>query len=67
MKYAFDKPTLPSLWLVYAGTHFIQIEVVALKEADILLSKKPRCPLSIKLEMITCEPTFHMCPSEFLW
>jgi hypothetical protein len=44
MKYAFDRPTLPSLWLVQEGTNLTQIEVVALEEAGFLLSEKPRCP-----------------------
>ncbi len=38
MKYAFDRPTLPSLWLVQVGTYFIQIEVVALEEVVVTLA-----------------------------
>jgi hypothetical protein len=45
MKYALDRPTLLSLWLVQEGTNFTQIEVVALKEVGFLLSEKPRYPL----------------------
>jgi hypothetical protein len=45
MKYALDRPTLLSLWLVQEGTNLTQIEVVALKEIGFLLSKKPKCPL----------------------
>jgi hypothetical protein len=44
-KYAFDWPTLPSLWHMQAWTNIIQIEVVALEEAIFLLLEKPRCPL----------------------
>jgi hypothetical protein len=45
MKYAFDKPTLPSLWHVQARIYFIQIEVVLLEEASFLPLEKPRCPI----------------------
>jgi hypothetical protein len=44
-KYALDKPTLPALWHVQEGTNFIQIEMLALEEANLLFWKKPRCPL----------------------
>ncbi len=44
MKYAFDRPTLPSLWLVQEGTNLTQFEVVAWEEAGFLLLEKPRCP-----------------------
>ncbi len=49
MKYALDRPTLPSLWLVQVGTNLTQIEVVALEEVGFLLSKKPRCPFVNKV------------------
>jgi len=44
MKYALDRPALPSLWLVQVGTYFIQIEVVALEEvvATLALGSRPR-------------------------
>jgi hypothetical protein len=42
-KYAFNRPTLPFLWLVQARKNLIQIEVVALEEASFLLVEKPRC------------------------
>jgi len=38
-KYALNRPTLPSLWLVQERIDFTQIEVVALEEAGFLLSK----------------------------
>jgi len=38
MKYALDRPTLPSLWLVQVGTYLIQIEVVALEEVVVTLT-----------------------------
>jgi hypothetical protein len=44
MKYAFDRPTLPSLWLVQEGTNLTQIEVVVLEEVSFLLLEKLRCP-----------------------
>jgi hypothetical protein len=44
MKYALDRKTLPSLWLVQKGTNLTQIEVVALKEVGFLFLEKPRCP-----------------------
>jgi hypothetical protein len=43
-KYAFDRPTLPSLWLVQEGTNLTQIEVLTLEEVGFLFSNKPRCP-----------------------
>jgi len=43
--YSFNKPIIPSLWLVQEGTNLTQIEVVALKEASFLFSKKTICPL----------------------
>jgi hypothetical protein len=43
MKYAFDRPTLPSIWHVQVGTNLIQIEVVALEEAGSLLLEELRC------------------------
>ncbi len=45
MKYALNRPVLPSSWLVQARTNLTQIEVVALEEASFLLSEKPKCPL----------------------
>ncbi len=44
-KYALNRVALPSLWHVQEGTNLTQIEVVALEEANFLLSKKPKCPL----------------------
>ncbi len=44
MEYAFERPTLPSLWTMQEGTNLIQIKMVALEEASFLLSKKPKCP-----------------------
>jgi hypothetical protein len=44
-KYALNRPTLPSLWLVQARIDLTQIEVVALEEDGFLLSKKLICPL----------------------
>jgi hypothetical protein len=38
-KYALNRPTLPSLWLVQERIDFTQIEVVALEEAGFLFSK----------------------------
>jgi hypothetical protein len=43
-KYAFNRPTLLSLWHVQEGTNLIQIEVVALEEASFLLLEKQKCP-----------------------
>jgi hypothetical protein len=43
-KYAFNRPILPSSWLVQARRNLTQIEVVALEEVNFLLSKKPKCP-----------------------
>jgi hypothetical protein len=45
MKYAFNRPTLPSLWHVQVGINFNQTEVVALEEVGFLLLEKPRCLL----------------------
>jgi hypothetical protein len=44
MKYALDRPSLPSLWLVQEGTNLTQIEVVVLEEVSFLLLEKLRCP-----------------------
>ncbi len=44
-KYAFNRPTLPSLWPMQLGKNLTQIEVVALEEVGSLLLEKPRCPL----------------------
>jgi hypothetical protein len=44
-KYALDRPTLPSLWLVQEGTNLTQIEVVALEEVSFLLLEKLIRPL----------------------
>jgi hypothetical protein len=41
-KYAFNRPTLPFLWLVQARKNLIQIEVVALEEASFLLSEETK-------------------------
>jgi hypothetical protein len=43
-KYALDRPTLTSLWLVQEGTNLTQIEVVVLEEVSFLLLEKRRCP-----------------------
>lgn len=43
-KYAFDRPTLLSLWHVQARINLIQIKVLALEEAKILFLEKLRCP-----------------------
>jgi hypothetical protein len=43
-KYAFNKPTLLSLWLVHERANLTQIEVVALEEVGFLLLEKPRRP-----------------------
>jgi hypothetical protein len=43
-KYALNRPTLPSLWLMQERIDLTQIEVVALEEASFLLLKKPICP-----------------------
>jgi hypothetical protein len=50
MKYALDRPTLPSFWPMQVGTNFTQIEVVALEEVGFLLSKKLRCPFVNQVE-----------------
>jgi hypothetical protein len=44
-KYALDRPTLPSLWLVQVGTNLIQIEVVALEESWFLAFRKTKMSL----------------------
>jgi hypothetical protein len=44
-KYALDRLTLPSLWLMQKGTNLTQIEVLDLEEARFLFSIKPICPL----------------------
>ncbi len=43
MKYACNRPALPSLWPMQARIDFILTEVVALEEDGFLLSEKPRC------------------------
>jgi len=44
-KYALNRLTLLSLWLVQAKIDLTHIEVVALEEDGFLLSKKQTCPL----------------------
>jgi hypothetical protein len=49
-KYALDRLSLPSLWLLQVRTNLSQIEVVALEEVGLLLSEKPKCPIVNKVE-----------------
>jgi hypothetical protein len=43
-RYAFNRPTLLSLWHVQARINFIQIKVLTLEETKLLLLEKLRCP-----------------------
>jgi hypothetical protein len=69
-KYAFDRPTLLSLWHVQARINLIQIEVVTLEEASFLFLKKARCPLVNQVGDNTSTPLnqpLTCAPLKYVW